>query len=286
MRLPLEAELNAIFDQVGHLTTGEVATYIPALGAADPDWFGVSLVTVDGYRYDIGDVEQAFTIQSVAKPFALAMALEEHGIQAVLKHVGVEPSGDPFNAIELDLATHRPHNAMINTGAILTTSLLAADTVDAGFARFAGRDLLVDHEVWKSEQDSGDRNRAIAYLMHSFGMLAEDVEATLDAYFRQCSLLTDTRDLATMGATLANRGVNPVTGERAVSHANVSRVLSVMSTCGMYDYAGGVDVPRRVTGEKRGCRSGGGRVAGTVRTSGVLAPTRHARQQRSRDRVL
>lgn len=238
MRLPFDAQLRAIFDEISRLTTGEVATYIPALSTADPDWFGVSVVTVDGHRYDIGDVKQPFTIQSVSKPFAFAMALEEHGIEAVLERVGVEPSGDPFNAIEVDLASRRPHNAMVNAGAILVSSLLAADTIDAGFARFAGRALSADDEVWKSERDSGDRNRAIAYLMRSFGMLAADVEATLDAYFRQCSLLVDTCDLATMGATLANGGVNPVTHERAVSAENVSRVLSVMSTCGMYDYAG------------------------------------------------
>ncbi len=238
MRLPMEVQLSAIFNKVSSITSGEVATYIPALGAADPDWFGVSVVTVDGHRYDIGDVEQAFTIQSVSKPFAFALALEDNGVDAVLERVGVEPSGDPFNAIELDLATHRPHNPMINAGAILTSSFLTVDSVDAGFTRFAGRVLSVDHEVWKSERDSGDRNRAIAYLMRSFGMLAADVQTTLEGYFRQCSLLTDTRDLATMGATLANRGVNPVTGEVAVSKENVSRVLSVMSTCGMYDYAG------------------------------------------------
>jgi glutaminase len=238
MRLPLEAQLSAIFDEVGRLTTGEVAAYIPALSTADPDWFGVTVVTADGHRYDIGDVEQTFTIQSVSKPFAFAMALEEHGIDAVLERVGVEPSGDPFNAIELDLATRRPHNPMVNAGAILISSLLAADTVDVGFARFAGRTLPVDNKMWQSERDSGDRNRAIAYLMRSFGMLATEVEATLNTYFRQCSLLADTRDLATMGATLANGGVNPLTGGRAVSTANVSRVLTVMSTCGMYDYAG------------------------------------------------
>jgi glutaminase len=238
MRLPFEAQLNDIFDEISQITTGDVATYIPALSTADPNWFGVSVVTVDGHRYDIGDVEQPFTMQSVSKPFAFAMALEKHGLESVLERVGVEPSGDPFNAIEVDVASRRPHNPMVNTGAILTTSLLAADTVDASFARFAGRALAPDNEVWKSERNSGDRNRGIAYLMRSFGMLGADVEATLDAYFRQCSLLVDTRDLAAMGATLANGGVNPVTGEQAVSTENVSRVLSVMSTCGMYDYAG------------------------------------------------
>ena len=239
MQLPLAAQLSTIFDEIAGLDAGEVADYIPALQAADPGWFGVSVVTVDSHRYDLGDSTQPFTIQSVSKPFAFAMALERHGIQAVLQRVGVEPSGDPFNSIELDMTTRRPFNPMVNAGAILTSSLLEGqDEADAGFARFAGRELPIDTEVWRSESDTGNRNRAIAYLMHSFGMLAGDVETTLQAYFRQCSRLVDTRDLATMGATLANRGVNPMTGERAVSEANVSRVLSVMSTCGMYDYAG------------------------------------------------
>ncbi|CDO85944.1 hypothetical protein AWC29_13875 [Mycobacterium triplex] len=239
MQLPLEAELNAIFDHVAGIHQGEVADYIPALQAADPDWFGVSLVTVDNHRYDIGDFKQGFTIQSVSKPFAYAIALEQRGIDAVLQRIGVEPSGDPFNAIEFDMNTRRPYNPMVNAGAILTTSLLGdTDSVAAAFARFAGRALELDEVVRRSESDSGDRNRAIAYLMRNFGMLETEVETTLQAYFRQCALLVDTRDLATMGATLANRGVNPMTGERAVSEANVVRVLSAMSTCGMYDYAG------------------------------------------------
>ncbi|MEE3064223.1 MAG: glutaminase A [Actinomycetota bacterium] len=239
MQLPLDAELNAIFDEVAGMDAGKVADYIPALREANPDWFGVSLVTVDSHRYDVGDSEQSFTIQSVSKPFAYAMALEKHGIDAVLQRVGVEPSGDPFNSIEFDMTTRRPYNPMVNAGAIMTSSLLdGAAAVDAGFARFAGRALKLDEEVFQSESDSGDRNRAIAYLMRNFGMLEAEVETTLQAYFRQCALLVDARDLATMGATLANRGVNPMTGERAVSGVNVVRVLSAMSTCGMYDYAG------------------------------------------------
>lgn len=237
--LPLAAELREIFEEVRQLTEGEVATYIPALGAANPDWFGASLVTVDGQRYDFGDVQQSFTIQSVSKPFAYGMALQLRGVEHVLQHVGVEPSGDPFNAIELDVATNRPHNPMVNAGAIMTTSLIGDhDALDAAFRRFTGRPLAIDHEVWESERETGDRNRAIAYLMRSFGMLSADVPTSLDAYFRQCAVLVNCGDLATMGATLANRGINPITGARALSESHVPRVLSVMTTCGMYDYAG------------------------------------------------
>lgn len=242
--LPVEAELTALFERVRRRTDGEVADYIPALAEARPEWFGVSLVTVDGGAYHLGDCDREFTIQSVSKPFVLGLALDEHGVDGVTERVGVEPSGDPFNAIEVDLVTHRPYNPMVNSGAIVTTSLVMGAGTDPvepilrGFGRFAGRQLGIDEAVYASESATGDRNRAIGYLLSNFNMLRGDVPATLDAYFRQCSILVNTRDLATMGATLANRGVNPVTGRRALREEHVTKVLSVMATCGMYDYAG------------------------------------------------
>ncbi len=244
-RLPLEAELAAVFEKVRRRDGGEVATYIPALAKADPDWFGVSLMTVDGGSYSLGDSEEPFTIQSVSKPFAFGLALDEHGVSATLQRVGVEPSGDPFNAIELDLKTHRPFNPMVNTGAIVTTSLVKGETqlertesIVRGLSRFAGRRLEIDEDVFVSERETGDRNFAIGYLLRNFGMLDADVTDVVETYFKQCSLLVTARDLAVMGATLANRGINPVTGKRALREEHVARVLSVMSTCGMYDYAG------------------------------------------------
>jgi glutaminase len=238
--LPIAQRLGAIFDKVRLTTDGQVADYIPALAAADPGWFGVSLVTIDGQRYDLGDCDVPFTIQSVSKPFVFGLALDEYGVEAVLRRVGVEPSGDPFNAIEVDVVSGRPYNPMVNTGAILTTSLVpdGLSQIVGGLSTFAGRRLTIDDKVLASERDTGDRNRAIAYLMRNFEMLEGDVDGALEAYFAQCSLTVDTRDLATMAATLAHAGVNPITHRRAMREQHVPQVLSVMSTCGMYDYAG------------------------------------------------
>jgi glutaminase len=219
-------------------------TYIPELGRADPDWFGISVVTADGHVYEVGDTDVDFTIQSISKPFVFGMALEDRGRDEVLRRVGVEPSGNPFNAIVVD-DRNRPFNPMVNAGAIVATGLLEARNdeermkrVVEAFSSYAGRRLPLDEAVYKSESATGDRNRAIAHLMRSFGNLDGDVDAVIDAYFRQCSLLVTCRDLATMAATLANRGVNPITGARALDARYVENVLSVMSTCGMYDYAG------------------------------------------------
>ncbi|HRD59557.1 MAG TPA: glutaminase A [Nocardioides sp.] len=243
--LPLDAQLSAVFDNVRRRRDGQVASYIPALAEADPDLFGVSLVTVDAGSYDIGDSHHPFTIQSVSKPFSFGLALDEHGLDATLESVGVEPSGDPFNAIELDLRTHRPYNPMVNTGAIVTTSLVRGsnevertESIVRGLSRFAGRRLEIDEDVFASERETGDRNFAIGYLLRNFGMLDADVNDVVETYFRQCSVVVTAHDLAVMGATLANGGINPVTGQRALREEHVSRVLSVMSTCGMYDYAG------------------------------------------------
>jgi glutaminase len=222
----------------------DIATYIPELGRADPDAFGIAVVTTDGHIFEVGDSRLEFTIQSISKPFVFGLALEEHGRERLMERVGVEPSGNAFNAISVD-ATNRPFNPMVNAGAIVTTGLLAGADGETrlgrlldGFAAFAGRRLEVDEAVFASERATGDRNRALGYLMRSFGMVDGDVDETVDLYFRQCSLSADCRDLAIMAATLANRGVNPVTGRRALDEECIESVLSVMGTCGMYDFAG------------------------------------------------
>ncbi len=241
---PVLDKLQDLLEELRTLDAGEVATYIPELGRADPDWFGISVVTSDGHVFEVGESRQEFTIQSISKPFVFGMALEERGREAVMGHVGVEPSGNAFNAIVVD-DTNRPFNPMVNAGAIVTTGLIARsdparalDRVLDVFGRFAGRDLSIDDAVYQSESATGDRNRALGFLMKSFGVLDGDVETAVDLYFQQCSLLVTARDLAVMGATLANRGVNPITGQRAMAEEYVENVLSVMSTCGMYDYAG------------------------------------------------
>jgi glutaminase len=243
---PVTDKLESLLDELRTLDAGEVATYIPELGRADPDWFGIAVVTSDGHVFEAGDSRQEFTIQSISKPFVFGMALEARGREAVMSHVGVEPSGNAFNAIVVD-ETNRPFNPMVNAGAIVTTGLIAdaddgngngiARVLDV-FGAFAGRELEIDESVYQSERSTGDRNRALAYLMKSFGVLDGDVDAAVDLYFRQCSLLVTARDLAVMAATLANRGVNPLNGVRAIDDAYVENVLAVMSTCGMYDYAG------------------------------------------------
>jgi glutaminase len=242
-------EIQALVDELraryARTDDGKVATYIPELGKANPDEFGISLVTASGRTFEAGDCDRLFSIQSISKPFVFGMALEECGHARVFERVDVEPSGDAFNAIELQGGTNRPHNPMVNAGAITVTALLHARHGRNAFAhlleRFsalAGRRLEIDQEVYESERATGHRNRAIAHLLLNFGMVHEEVEAALDLYFKQCSILVTSRDLAMMGATLSNMGCHPVTGKTALDMSCVKDVLSVMFTCGMYDYSG------------------------------------------------
>ena len=173
------------------------------------------------------------------------LALEDHGPEEVLRRVGVEPTGEAFNSIVMDEINNRPFNPMVNAGAIATTSLIKGNgpqerfqRILGMFSRYAGRPLVIDPAVFHSERATGHRNRAIAFLQLNSGMITEPVSEHLDLYFQQCSILVSSRDLAMMAATLANDGVNPVTGERAIAGEHVKTVLSVMATCGMYDYSG------------------------------------------------
>ena len=192
-----------------------------------------------------GDCDRPFTIQSISKPFTFGMAIDELGQERVLQRVGVEPSGDAFNSIELQPGSNRPFNPMVNAGAITVTALLQAQH-GAGalahlldrFSTIAGRQLEIDQAVYESERRTGHRNRAIAHLLLNFGVVHEEAEAALDLYFQQCSILVTCRDLAMMGATLSNMGCHPLTGKPALSIGSVKDVLSVMFTCGMYDYSG------------------------------------------------
>lgn len=224
---------------------GRVASYIPELTRADPAWFGIAIVTVDGEVYSTGDDDRRFTIQSLSKPFTYALALQDVGREAVMRRVGVEPSGDAFDSIiKLD-HTNRPHNPMINSGAIAAVGMVGGATPAERFerirevlARCMGREPTVSEAVFRSESQTGHRNRAMAHLMRNFGVLEGDVEEVLDVYFRQCSVEVTARDMAVMAATLANKGVNPVTGAKALDETYIRDVLTVMHTCGMYNYAG------------------------------------------------
>jgi len=242
----IQSVVDATYEKYRNVDDGQIATYIPELGKADPKHFGICIVTVDGHVFRAGDWDQEFTIQSMCKPFAFQMALEQWGVEHVHRRVGVEPSGDAFNSIELDPKTTRPFNPMINAGAIAIASLIKKSPVDAGIQAFvdvmskaAGRTLRIDEAVMQSESLTGNRNRAIAYLMRNFGLIDEQVGDSLDQYFAQCSLLVNCQDMAMMAATLANMGTNPVTGTRVFDFQYIKRTLTVMFTCGLYDYAGG-----------------------------------------------
>ncbi len=223
-------------------TSGAPADYIPELAAVAPDSFGLCLATADGLVYRVGDTDVGFTIQSISKPFTYALALADRGLDEVARHIDVEPSGEPFNEIALEPDTQRPSNPMINSGAITAASLIEGpdefERVRDCYSRFAGRELRVNDAVYQSESRTGYRNRAIGYMLRSVGIIDVDPDAVVDRYFRQCSIEVTCADLAVMAATLADNGVNPATHERALSTALTERVLSVMTTCGMYNAAG------------------------------------------------
>ena len=241
----VQSFLESLHEACRELRGGKVADYIPELAKVDPNLFGICLVTADGQVFEVGDAAHLFTIQSISKVFVQGLALEDHGRDYVLARVGVEPTGDAFNAIILDEASKRPYNPMVNAGAIATTSLIRGDGPTERlnrllemFRRYVGHDIVVDVATYVSEWATGDRNRAMAYLMRHFKMVDWNIEEALDLYFQQCSVMVSCRDLAVMAATLANQGVNPITGDRAVEAGYIRDILSVMYTCGMYNFAG------------------------------------------------
>ncbi|MEM8737955.1 MAG: glutaminase A [Planctomycetota bacterium] len=237
--------LRALHERFQGLEDGEVARYIPELAEADPERFGVSVVTVDGRVFEVGDTDAVFSLQSISKPLVYGLALETCPAETIRRRVGVEPTGDPYNSIvKLDVAG-RPHNPLINPGAIAVTDLIRGPGPDDRIAqilerlgRYAGRPLGVDQAVFASERETGHRNRAIAHLLRQFGRFDGPMDESLDLYFKQCAVAVTARDLATIGATLAHAGVNPVTQTRALHERHVGPVLSLMLSCGMYDYSG------------------------------------------------
>lgn len=242
---PLQSYLTDLHDQYRSLNTGKVASYIPELATADPNWFGICMIGVDGQVFEVGDCDKLFTMQSIAKAFVYGLALEDHGREYVNCKVSVEPSGEAFNSIVLDEKTNRPYNPMVNAGAIAIVDLIKGDSHTERLKRvldlfrcYTGREHDINFPVFLSEKGTGNRNRAMAYLMLNFGMISDRIEETLDLYFQQCAIVINAHDLAMMSATLANGGINPVTGERAIDSRYVQDVISVMLTCGMYNYSG------------------------------------------------
>ncbi|MDJ0712664.1 MAG: glutaminase A [Prochloraceae cyanobacterium] len=225
---------------------GNVAADIPELAKANPDWFGISIVGINGQHFDIGDTAELFTIQSISKPFVYGLALEDRGEDYVSKRIGVEPTGESFNStIEPDEISKKQYNPLVNAGALATTGLIrGANASDRShrllemFRSYIGREVQIDRSTYHTKRTRNHLNRALAYMMLDFGLIEEDIDEILDLYCQQCSLMVSCHDLAVMAATLANNGINPITGERALNSAYVKNILSIMYTCGLYDFSG------------------------------------------------
>ncbi|MDF2746035.1 MAG: glutaminase [Propionibacteriaceae bacterium] len=225
---------------------GAVADYIPVLAGASPEWFGISVVGARGRSFEIGDVETRFSIQSVSKPFVFALVCEAIGYVEARRRLGVNSTGFPFDSLmAVELNADRTMNPLVNAGAMATTSLVPGVTADEkwvriqdGLSRFAGRRLEVNEEVYASESATNLRNQGIAHLLESYGRLFFDPDQSTDIYTRQCSLEVTVRDLAVMAATLANGGVNPMTGAVVIVPGVCRRVLAVMATAGLYELSG------------------------------------------------
>lgn len=223
---------------------GEVASYIPELAKGDKSKLGVCILTMDGERYAAGDFEDRFTIQSISKVITLAVALQTKGFDTVFDKVQMEPSGDAFNSIvKLDLSSDHPYNPLINSGAIAVSSFLQADYDFSDLLEWSKSlcldpGITLDKNVYRSEAATGSRNRSIAYLLKSKGILQGDVDGCLDLYFRMCSLRVTAESLAGFGLVLANDGIDPRSGRQLLDTQVVRVVKTLMLTCGMYDGSG------------------------------------------------
>ncbi len=237
------AEAHAKFRDVKE---GANASYIPALAQVPSDLFGIAVVTADGQIFEVGDANYAFAIESISKVFSMALVMEELGAEVLHDKVGADPTGLPFNSvIAVELHNGKPLSPLVNAGAMSTVSLLPAASADkrwskllAGYSRFAGRQLAVIDEVYTSEAATNFHNRGICWLLYSYGTMYSDPMEACDVYTKQCSVAITARDLATMGATLAAGGHNPVTRECVVAASNVPPILAEMTMEGLYDASG------------------------------------------------
>jgi glutaminase len=234
------------YDLFGPHREGVVADYIPALAKVPADLFGICVVGVNGAVHTAGEAEHEFSIQSVSKPFVFALVCQAIGAEAAREKIGVNSTGLPFNSVmAVELNADRTMNPMVNAGAIASTSLVPGNTaeekwdfIQAGLSRFAGRSLSLNTEVYESEAATNLRNRGIAKLLEGYGRMYFDALEATEVYTRQCSLNVNARDLAIMGATLADGGVNPITGERVIDPINCKRVLATLATAGLYELSG------------------------------------------------
>lgn len=255
---------------------GKLASYIPALLKADVNDLGIAIVNLDGDEYFAGNCDKKFTIQSISKIVGLMLALQDNGKENVFKKVNVEPTGEGFNSIvKLETTeTGRPYNPMINAGAIVTTSLIKGRTEEEKLKKLIdfmkkatnNPNITINEEVYISEKLTGNRNRALAYFIKSSGILDGNVEEVLDLYFRQCSIEANAKDLARLGAVLANDGIIPWSGERLIDKEICKIVKSIMVTCGMYDASGEFAVRIGIPA-KSGV--GGGILASVPKTMGI-----------------
>ena len=265
MQTPIPEYLTELLDDCAGDTSGATADYIPELGEADPNRLALALCTPDGTVYSVGDNSIEFTIQSISKPFAYALALRDRGMEEVDEHVGVEPSGDPFNEISVDPESGRPRNPMINIGAITTHCLVGNPSLTtkarAGWCSTGSRDSpdarsKSTRACTLSEYSTRYRNVALASMARSNGFIDIEPDDAVWGYTMQCSALVTVRDLSVMAMTLALGGRNPVTGEQVVPQWVCRQVLSVMTTCGMHDAAGDwlshVGIPAK-SGSRAGC---------------------------------
>jgi glutaminase len=244
--------VDAAYAKFKTLKEGKNADYIPALAKVDPNLFGIALVTVDGKVYTAGDVKTEVSIQSISKVFTMAQVIQEQGLDSIEKRIGVDATGARFNSIiavesvKVVQGTGAPEmNPLVNPGAISATSMVKGNNADEVWKKIigfhddaAGRQLNVLQDVYKSESDTNQRNQAIGALMLAYGYIKNNWQQAVDLYTRQCSIGVNAKDLATMAATLANSGKNPVTGKQVIDASKVPGVLAVMATAGLYDDSG------------------------------------------------
>ena len=231
-----------------YTTQGKVASYIPQLATVDPDRVGICVVTENEDIYYAGHYDYQFTMQSIVKPLILLLALMDSGIDKVRALVGVEATGKPFDAFNYsDQALTGAHiNPMINTGAIALCTLIKGETYDVKFSRLLeltrlladNHNLTVDESVYLSEKETGNKNRALAYMLSAYGMIHDPVEDILDCYFKACSILVDCRDLAKIANVFAHHGLDPATGKPMFPKELAKYVNATLATCGMYDGSG------------------------------------------------
>jgi glutaminase len=242
----IKAAVGAAYERYRNLQEGKNADYIPALAKVDPSIYGIALVTADGKIYTAGDVTSEVSMQSISKVFTLAKVIEERGAATVEDNVGVDATGQAFNSIvAIEQNKGAEMNPLVNAGAIATTSMLSGASYDeiwhsliGYYGEFAGRPLSVDQEVYASEAATNQRNQAIAQLMYAYGHIKDNPAQATDLYTKQCAVSVNAKDLATMAATLANGGKNPVTKKQVMRAADVPEVLAVMATAGLYDDSG------------------------------------------------